>query len=245
MAFPAPLLLPILLPLERIINAALKSDEISLKRLGELNDKVIAIHETSFDVCVGIAIVANEVQILNEFDGESDVKLTGELSSLMALMKSSDALYGSGIRIEGQLSDAEKLRSIVGQLDVDIESLLAPIAGGTIAHQAGRLFEGASAFFKSASEKTQLNAKEYLQEEANILVPPTLAEEFAEQVTELREGVDRAEARLRRLEQKKSVNYSSTTSTPPAKNTAKSTSATLSSNDSESSNDSDSSGHSQ
>lgn len=235
MAFPAPLLLPILLPLERVINAALKSDDISRNRLGELNDKVIAVHETSFDVCVGVAIVANDVQILNEFDGEFDVKLTGELSSLMALMKSSDALYGSGIRIEGQLSDAETLRSIVGQLDVDIESLLAPVTGGTIAHQAGRLFEGASAFFKSASEKTQLNAKEYLQEEANILVPPTLAEEFAEQVIELREGVDRAEARLRRLEQKKSVKTSTTHSTSTPSSNSAATGAPSNSNNASSS----------
>ncbi len=203
MAFPAPLLLPILLPLEKLVNAALSSDEISRNRLGELNDKVIAVHETTFDVCIGISIVSNEVQILNEFDGESDVKLTGELSSLMGLMKSSDALYGSGIRIEGQLSVAEHLRSIVSQLDIDTESLLAPIAGGTVAHQAGRFVDLASSWFKSTSEKTKLNTKEYLQEEANVLVPPALAEEFTEHVTELREGVDRLDARLRRLEQQK------------------------------------------
>lgn len=205
MAFPAPLLLPILLPLEKLVNAALLSDEISRNRLSELNDKVIAIHETSFDVCIGIAIVANEVQLLNEFDGESDVKLTGEFSSLVGLMKSSDALYGSGIRIEGQLSDAEHLRSVVSQLDIDTESLLAPITGGTVAHQAGRFVNLATSWFNSASTKTQLNTKEYLQEEANLLVPPVLVEEFTEQLTDVREGVDRLDARLRRIEQRKSV----------------------------------------
>ena len=203
MAFPAPLLLPILLPAERVINAALQTDEISRNRLSELNDKVIAIHETSLDIHLGIAVVANEVQLLNEYDGVSDVKLTGDKSALLALMKSSDALYGSGIRIEGQLSDAEALRSIVSQLDIDTESLLAPIAGGTIAHQAGRFVESASAWFRSASDRTQSNVKDYLQEEADILVPPLLTQEFTDQVTELREGVDRAEARLRRLEQRK------------------------------------------
>jgi len=203
MAFPAPLLLPILIPAERVINAALKTDEISRNRLTDLNDKVIAIHETSLDIALGIAVVGNEVQLLNEFDGESDVKLIGDKSSLMALMKSSDALYGSGIRIEGQLSDAEALRNIVGQLDIDIESLLAPIAGGTIAHQAGRFAESAASWFKSASVKTQVSTKDYLQDEVNVLVPTILSKEFSEEVTELREGVDRADARLRRLEQRK------------------------------------------
>jgi len=163
---------------------------------------VIAVHETSFDICIGIAVVNNEIQLLNEFDGESDVRLAGDKASLLALMKSSDALYGSGIRIEGQLSDAEALRSIVSQLDIDIESLLAPIAGGTVAHQAGRFAGLAANWLKSTSEKTQANAKEYLQEEANLLVPQILSEEFSEQLSELREGVDRADARLRRLEQR-------------------------------------------
>ena len=169
MAFPAPLLLPILIPAERVINAALKTDEISRTRLTELNDKVIAIQETSLGISVGIAVVDNEVQLLNEFDGESDVKLIGDKESLLALMKSSDALYGSGIRIEGQLSDAEALRSIVGQLDIDIESLLAPITGGTIAHQAGRFLESAASWFNSASVKAQASTKDYLQDEACLL----------------------------------------------------------------------------
>ena len=81
--------------------------------------------------------------------------------------------------------------------------MLAPITGGTIAHQAGRFVESAASWFNSASVKAQASTKDYLQDEVNLLVPPTLSEEFNEQVTELREGVDRADARLRRLEQRK------------------------------------------
>jgi len=202
MAFPAPLLLPILLPAERIINAALTVDELSRERLSELDGKVIVIHENQFDARVGISVVSNEIQLLNEFDGDADVTLSGDLRSLMALMKSSDALYGSSIRIEGELGVAEKLRSVVGQLDIDTESLLAPITGGTVAHQAGRILESASAWFSRTAESTRLNTKEYLQEESELLVPPTLSKEFADKVSDLREGVDRAEARLRRLEQR-------------------------------------------
>ncbi len=201
MAFPAPLLLPILLPAERLINAALSVDDLSKQRLGELNDKVVVINETSFDAKVGIAIVSNSVQLLNEFDGEADVTLSGNYSSLLALLKSSDALYGSSIRIEGELGVAETLRSIMGQLDIDAESLLAPITGGSVAHQAGRFFESTAAWFSRTGENVRLNTKDYLQEESNVLVPPTLAKEFGEGVTEIREAVDRAEARLRRLEQ--------------------------------------------
>jgi len=211
MAFPAPLLLPILLPAERLINAALSVDEISRTRLGELNDKVIVIHETTFEATIAVSIVGNAVQLLNQFDGEANVTLTGDYSSLLALIKSSDALYGSSIRIEGELGVAETLRSIVGQLDIDAESLIAPITGGSVARQAGLLFESASSFFSRTSDSVRLNTKEYLQEEARVLVPPTLAQEFEEEVVSLREAVDRAEARLRRLEQKRSSQTNSTT----------------------------------
>lgn len=202
MAFPAPLLLPILIPAERIINAALSVDQISQSRLAELNDKVIVINETSFDITLAISVVSSSIQLLNEFDGEADVTLSGDYSSLIALVKSSDALYGSSIRIEGELGVAETLRSVVGQLDIDIESLVAPIAGGSVARQAGLFFESASAWFTRTNNSVQLNTKDYLQEEINVLVPPTLATEFSEEVTELREAVDRADARLRRLEQR-------------------------------------------
>ena len=201
MAFPAPLLLPILIPAERVINAALAVDELGKERLGELNDKVIVIHETSFDATVGVSIVANSVQLLNQFDGEADVTLSGDYSSLLALLKSSDALYGSRIRIEGELGVAETLRSIIGQLDIDAESLLAPITGGTVAHQAGRFLESSMHWLNRTGESVRLNTKDYLQEESQVLVPPTLANEFADGVSDLREAVDRAEARLRRLEQ--------------------------------------------
>jgi len=204
MAFPAQLLLPVLLPAEKVINAAIQVDELSEKRLDDLNGKVVLIYETTFDISVGIAVVDRRVQLLNQFDGESDVVLRGNYSSLLALMKSSDALYGSNIRIEGELGVAETLRSVVQQLDIDIESLLAPIMGGTAAYQIGRFFNDTTSWVARSADAFQLNTKEYLEDEANLLVPRVLADEFASSVNELREAADRVEARLRRLEQQQS-----------------------------------------
>ena len=216
MAFPAPLLLPILLPAERLINSALSVDEISQSRLSELNDKVIVIHETSFDATIAVSVVASSVQLLNQFDGDADVRLSGDYASLIALVKSSDALYGSSIRIEGELGVAETLRNIVNHLDIDIESLVAPIAGGAVARQAGLFFESASSWFTRTKQGMQLDTKDYLQEEANVLVPRTLAQEFDDEVTRVREAVDRADARLRRIEQRASQRASNSDSGNPS-----------------------------
>lgn len=200
MAFPAALLLPVLLPAERLINAALAVDDISRERLGELNDKVISIEETTLSICIAVSIVSNRVQLLNDFDGEADVTLRGDYSSLIGLVKSSDALYGSKIRIEGELGVAETLRSIVGQLDIDVESLLAPAIGGSPAHLAGRFFDQSAQWFSRTVESTQLNTKEYLQEETHMLVQPSAVDHFSDGVSDVKEAVDRAEARIRRLE---------------------------------------------
>lgn len=200
MAFPAALLLPVLLPAERLINAALAVDDISRDRLGELNDKVIAIEETTLSICIAVSIVSNRVQLLNDFDGVADVTLRGDYSSLIGLVKSSDALYGSKIRIEGELGVAETLRSIVGQLDIDVESLLAPAIGGSPAHLAGRFFDQSAQWFSRTVESTQLNTKEYLQEETKMLVQPSSVNDFSDGVSDVKEAVDRAEARVRRLE---------------------------------------------
>ncbi len=205
MDFPAPLLLPVLLPAEGLINAALSVDDISRDRLGELNDKVIAIQETTLSISVAVAIVSNRVQLLNEFDGEADVTLRGDYSSLLGLVKSSDALYGSKIRIEGELGVAETLRSIVGQLDVDFESLLSPAIGGSAAHVAGRFFDQSAQWFMRTVESTRLNTKEYLQEETNTLVQPSAVRDLKDGVADVKEAVDRVEARIRRLERSAKV----------------------------------------
>jgi len=123
-------------------------------------------------------------------------------TALLALAKSPDALYGSGIRIEGELGIAETLRTLVTQLDIDLESLIAPVVGGTAAHQANRLTDSVANWLHRSADALQQNTKEYLQEEAQLVPPKVLHHEFSEQVSDLREGVDRAEARLRRLEQR-------------------------------------------
>ena len=47
----------------------------------------------------------------------------------------------------------------------------------------------------------QTAGKEYLEEEAHVLVPAALAEHFSEQVDQLRMATDRAEARIAQLSQ--------------------------------------------
>jgi len=113
-------------------------------------------------------------------------------------------LYGSSVRIEGELGVAESFRSIVKDLDVDAESLLAPITGGSVAHQLGRSLESATSWFQRTATNARLNTKDYLHEESKVLVHPKMATEFTEEVTALREAVDRAEARLRRIERNRS-----------------------------------------
>ena len=92
------------------------------------------------------------------------------------------------------------MQSVLKQLDVDIEAMMAEVTGDVVAHHAGRLGRALCRRVKHASSRVKKQFTVYAQEESALLVDPSSVAVFARDVRVLRQDADRLEARVRALE---------------------------------------------
>jgi ubiquinone biosynthesis protein UbiJ len=185
-------------------------DEIN-RLIGEstaARDLLARLAGTSFAVHVeGLGITA----VLHA-DGERlrvDSDATAPTASLRAtpldLLRLMDADGVGGIKrtraeISGDLQVAERYAQLLKLARPDLEGEAAKWLGDVPAHALGEAVRGAGAWLARAGRALRMNAAEYLQEESRAMPAPLEAQAFYSDVERLRDGVERAAARLARLE---------------------------------------------
>ena len=188
---------------ETACNRALALDPETRARLGTLADKVIAVELLGLDVRLYFFPAAQGVAVLGQYAGEADTELRGTLLDLLRLVLSdrpADELFAGGIELRGDTATGETFQDILRALDPDWEELLARFAGDEVAHQVGRLVRTSSEQTRHMKRTFEANLREYLQEEAGLLVDRHTLNAFLDAVDGLRSDGDRLEARIRRLE---------------------------------------------
>jgi ubiquinone biosynthesis protein UbiJ len=106
------------------------------------------------------------------------------------------------VRIEGDAEIAQQFRELVTLLRPDLEASLSGLVGRSAAHVLMRGLRGAAAWTRSSAWTGVQNLSEYLAHERGDLVPRAEAEHFMRGVDDLREQLDRIEARLTLLERR-------------------------------------------
>lgn len=196
--------LPLAFAIQQSIATVLRLDPHTKQSLSSINGKVIRVVVNSPSLVFHLIIVDNTVDVEGGFDAEPDTIISGTASDLMSLRNNNDALYTGAVKLEGDISVGEELRSILSGIDIDVEDVIAPLTGDTIAHQVGRVGTSLSAWVSETGASMKRNSSEYLQEEAQLLAPNSEINRFCTEVDELRELADRLDARIRVLEKKPS-----------------------------------------
>ncbi len=196
--------LPLAFAIQQGIATVLRLDPHTQQSLSSINGKVIRVDVTSPAIKFHLIVVDNSIDVEGSFDAEPDTTISGSARDLMSLRTSNDALYTGAVKIEGDAGVGEGLRSILSNIDIDIEEVVAPLTGDTIAHQIGRIGKSFNAWFAETGTSIKRNSSEYLQEEAQILAPNSEVNRFCNEVDELREKSDRLDARVRALEKSQS-----------------------------------------
>jgi ubiquinone biosynthesis protein UbiJ len=106
------------------------------------------------------------------------------------------ALRTGNIRIEGDAEVAQAFRALLQAAQPDVEEELSRLIGDVGAHQIGNLARGALQFGKRVADTFAQNVSEYLQEESRDVVTRIEVDEFTAAVDQLRDSVDRSEAKL-------------------------------------------------
>jgi ubiquinone biosynthesis protein UbiJ len=102
--------------------------------------------------------------------------------------------------LSGDLEVAERYARMLKLARPDLEEEVAKWLGDVPAHALGVAVRGASAWLERAAAALRMNAAEYLQEESRAVPAPLEAQAFYSDVERLRDDVERAAARLARLE---------------------------------------------
>jgi len=131
----------------------------------------------------------------------ANVTIRVKLADLPLIAQNRERAF-SYVKIEGDAEFANTIsqlsKGLRWEAEHDLERFLGPIA-------ASRLVDGAKGVFDAAmasQQKLAENVAEYFLEEKPLLIRPVMVEEFASEVSRLRDDVERTAKRIAKLESK-------------------------------------------
>jgi ubiquinone biosynthesis accessory factor UbiJ len=105
--------------------------------------------------------------------------------------------------LKGDLQVAERYAQLLKLARPDLEDEAAKWLGDVPAHALGEVVRGVGSWLKRAGDAVRMNTSEYLQEESRAMPASLEAQAFYADVDRLRDDVERAAARLARLERQR------------------------------------------
>ena len=180
----------------------LQTDPTTLKRLAELEGKVISLDFSGTDIHIFMFPSADGIRLADDWDGEVDVHMTGKPFDLIKMGASGKAPVTPGkvnVRIEGDLHVGQQFKKILDDMQIDWEELLSQYIGDIAAHHGSNLIRSIGSHVRQAVISTAQNASEYVRYEARMIPADWRVEEFIDDVDKLREDVDRISIRIDRL----------------------------------------------
>ena len=195
---------PLLRPFESLLNRNLTASTPARALLARVQGRRFAVEIDGLPL--RLHLTADELGLkLASGDAPADVTVRGTPLGLLGLLRedSQEGLRRSGTTIAGDAELAQNFRSLLRHARPELAEELARFVGEAPAHEltrlAGRMFD----FGRRSAETFASNVAEYLQEEGRDAPARLEVEEFMSGVDRLREDLDRAEARLRLLEQRR------------------------------------------
>ena len=193
--------------LERALNRLLALDPDARRRLAGLHGRVIRIDlrgtgtELNF-----VPRHDGRLQLLGNIEHEPDCILSGSPVDLMRAGDRSSGhaqLFAGHVQITGDTEVAHRFSEALAGIDIDWEEQLSHLTGDIAAHEIGRSLRAAAREGRRFGQSAQDNLSEYLTEEARLLPHRFEVGDFLADVDDLRDAVDRLEARITLLERRR------------------------------------------
>jgi len=190
---------------EIALNRYLQLERPALEECAALSGRSIALHVADLDWTFVIEPHAGGVRVLNQAEGEPDVRASAASPRLLQLaLRAARGTEGlpAGLEVEGDTELLRRFNTLLARVGFDPEELAAKLLGDGAAH---RVVGGLRQFLgwgRHAAQRLGQDTAEYLSEETGDLARSHEIEEWMEAVDALREGADRFEARLALLEGK-------------------------------------------
>lgn len=192
--------------IESAFNRLLSLDPEAATQLAELEGRIICLQLDGLNIHLYLFPSADDIMILDDFDGEADTTIQGTPVALARLGLSSDKqaeMFEGEVKISGDVRLGRKFNRLFASLDIDWEEQLSKLIGDMAAHTLGNITRQLFSWQQRNEQSMKMNTSEYLQEEVHYLPAQNQADSFYHAVDQLRNDVARMEARINKLEQQK------------------------------------------
>jgi len=190
---------------EVALNRYLRLERSVVADCATMAGKSIALEAADLGWMFVIEPIATGVRVSNIAEDEPDVLVSAPTLRLARLglnqLTRREGLP-TGIEVVGDIELLNRFGGLLSRVGFDPEELVAKVVGDGAAHRLVGGLKGLFGFGRSAADKLSRDTAEYLTEESEDLARAADVEEWMDAVDGLREGVDRLEARLARLEQR-------------------------------------------
>jgi len=189
--------------LENAFNRLLALDPEAADQLVAMSGRIICLHIEGLNIRLFLFPDAEDVMILDDFDGEADTVISGTPLALLKLGMADDSqseMFAGDVSISGDLKLGRQFNRLFASLDIDWEEQLSKLTGDMAAHTLGNISRTLFSMSQRNSDSMKMNAGEYLQEEVHYLPSQNEVDVFMQYIATLRNDVSRFEARLKKLE---------------------------------------------
>jgi ubiquinone biosynthesis protein UbiJ len=195
----------LLTSLEAILNRNIAASSAARGACERLAGKTLAVHLTTAPqntlMSLYFSCGKDRLTLSSKSDAPVAATLSGSPLAYLSMVKGQpeSAMRSGSVRIEGDAEVAQTFRDLLKASAPDAEEELSRLIGDVAAHQAGNIARDALRFGKRVVDTFSQNVSEFLQEESRDVVTRIEVDEFSDAVDQVREAVDRAEARLNNL----------------------------------------------
>jgi ubiquinone biosynthesis protein UbiJ len=197
--------------LERALNREIAASTPATDLVAELDGESFAIDVRGLGARCVLRAAGGRVAVEPAFVRPSDAAASAASATLSAtpidllrLARDADlsTLRGTGAEVRGSPEVAERFAKLLKLARPDLEEHAARWLGDVPAHALGEAARAAGAWLGRAARALRADTAEFLQEESRALPAPLEAQAFYADVERLRDDVERAAARLSRLERR-------------------------------------------
>ena len=186
--------------IESALNAYLSTRPAARNTLNKLSGQSLGITLLPQELTITLIFSDGQISVMREYDGEPTTHLTGTASDLLKLLNDPNSvMFGQGVEIKGDSALLQRLSHAFENPTLDWEDWLAEQIGDLPAAMIMKPINQSIEWANSSRQTLTMTAKEYLQEEINLLPTRVEFEGFVDDARQLKQKIELVERRLQRL----------------------------------------------
>ena len=186
-------------PGERIINHVIQNDPHIEKKISPLVGKSIRVEVKSPELFFSVTINKDSINITSidseQKDLAPDLLVSGDLKDLTSMLLSTGSLIGGNISVKGDIQFAQDLNEALRSLNLNWSDILGPILGQAATSEIERFFNASRTWSLEFRDSLKRDIEGYLKEEKKVIPTHDDAQEFYDDVDQLKFKIDRIKAR--------------------------------------------------